>query len=161
MLKRIEEKLCWLFKVMIASLLAVMVGLNVLQVITRYVVAVTIIWIEDVSIVCLSWMAAIAVPLLWMMKEHMIMDVADAFISAGFLKWFDVLLQIFGIGAGCGLIYVSCLCIQINKGYVISVAGFDEMWRYVPLLFCGIFLTIAAMIKGLEYLNPGKEKVGC
>ncbi len=72
MLKKVEEKLCWLFKVMIASLLAVMVVLNVLQVITRYFVAITIIWIEDVSIVCLSWMAAIAVPLLWMMKEHMI-----------------------------------------------------------------------------------------
>ena len=157
MRKEIEEKLCLFFKLIIAGLLAAMVMMNILQVVTRYFVSVTILWVEDVSIVCMSWMVAAAVPLLWLMKAHMVMDVADSFLPKKVLKIFDMLLQFIGIGIGIGLVYVSCICIRVNRGFVVSVAGFDEMWRYVPLLFCGIFLTVAAVIKALEYI-PFKRK---
>jgi len=159
-MERLKERLCFCFKLEIAILLAGMVFVNVLQVVTRYFVAVTIIWVEDISVYALHWMIAGAMPLLWLSHEHMIMDVADTWFSPKALKILDLVTQFFGLAFGLIFAWKSYCAVVVNRGYVLSVMGYDEMWKYVPYVVAGCLLSGAAVINIVEFFQSIKKERG-
>lgn len=146
MIDKIREKSCFCFKLFIAVLLVGMVGSNVLQVITRYFISFSIIWVEDVSIYALHWIIAFSMPLLWLMHEHMIMDIVDAWFPRRVLAVLDTVIDCFGVVFGVVLARKSWAAAMVNKGYVLSTLGYDEMWKYIPYVVAGVLLTLAAAL---------------
>lgn len=157
-MKQLKERICFSFELEIAILLTGMVLINVLQVITRYFVAVTIIWVEDASVYALHWIIAGAMPMLWLSRSHMIMDVADTWFSAKILKMLDFLTQLSGLLFGLIFAWKSYCAVVVNRGYILSVLGYDEMWKYVPYVVAGCLLSCAAAINIAEVFMDKKAE---
>lgn len=146
MMENIKSKTVFCLKLPIAACLVGMVGINILQVVTRYFVAVTITWAEDITIYALHWIVAFSMPLLWITKEHMIMDIVDMWFSPKALKILNVIIELIGICVGLALAKKSWSAAMVNKGYVLSTLGYDEMWKYIPYVVGGILLAAAAVL---------------
>lgn len=146
-------------KLPIAACLVGMVGINILQVVTRYFIAVTITWAEDITIYALHWIVAFSIPLLWITKDHMIMDIVDMWFSAKLLRALDIAIQCIGIAVGAALAKKSWSAAMVNKGYVLSTLGYDEMWKYIPYVVGGILLVAAAALNLTEAAAGRREKL--
>lgn len=77
LLNKIEAVICATIRLIVGVIVFFMVGINVLQVVTRYFVDKVITWIEDVSILSVLCIAALGVSYAWLKGEHLIMDITD------------------------------------------------------------------------------------
>ena len=57
-----------------------------------------------------------------------------------------------GIILGIAYIIAGMRSISLNRGLVMSIIGFDEMWRYIPLVVCGVLLIAAAIFNLVEMI---------
>lgn len=153
MIERVEGKIAKILMYFIAIGLFSLTALAILQVITRYFVDVTIIWIEEISIYILSWMAAAGVPWMWLKEGHIRMDVLNIYLPKQVLYVMDLFINLMGIVMGIALARTGWITIGVNKGYTLSIVGIDEGFRYYPLVFCGVLFSICAVIKLAEQLK--------
>ena len=65
-MKKVMDKFGAVLMYAVAAMLMVLVVLATVQVITRYFIAVQIIWIEEVSIYIVTWIAALGMPWMWL-----------------------------------------------------------------------------------------------
>lgn len=158
MLYKMEKWICMVIEVSIGIILFVLVGINVLQVVTRYFVAVTITWVEDLSVIGIQWIAALGVPLAWFRKTHLEMDITDKIYSASVKKILWWFMQVVCVFAAIQLISMGLYTMKLNMGFVASAVGYDESLRYVPLVLCGGLLTLAAVFKIVEELENYRSK---
>lgn len=161
MLQTVERKLCFCLKAFIGVILLFLVGINVVQVITRYAVNVIITWVEEISILGIIWIAAVGVPLAWFTRSHLEMDITDRVYSEGVKKALWWLVQVVCVAASIALIRVGFYAARVNKGLTVSLVGYDESFRYLPLIVCGFLLLAAAVFKmAEEYLSMTTKKGG-
>lgn len=157
MVNKANKYVSFVLQAAIAIMLFGLVAINVLQVFTRYFFDIIVLWIEDVSILTLSWMVACGIPWLWMKKDHIFMDVIDIVVPkkiVGYLKW---LVEIAGIIGGVSLIFTGIRTVSVNSGYIYSIIRYDEGIRYYPLVFTGVLLTFAATLNTIEIIQSLKS----
>lgn len=159
MFENVKKKICFVLQVLMAFFLVAMVLLNVVQVVCRYFISLSIIWAEDVAIYCLHWCVCFAMPLLWLLKDHMIMDIANSIFPKKFLKVLDIVIDLIMIYFGVVFAYKGFYAAKVNKGYVMSVAGYDEFWKYIPYGIGGILLSLAAIMTVYERIRYFKSEV--
>lgn len=159
-MKKIFTWTVFILQFLMGAILAVMIGANVLQLLTRYFISYVLTWVEDLSVLCLYWMCALGTPMAWLLGAHVTMNVSDAIISKKIQECIWVIIQILGAIFGCGLAVVGIRCAKLNAGYVMSAMGFDEMWRYIPFACCGILLTFCAVLLLVQYVIDKKQGKG-
>ena len=149
-MKNIKKKIV----VVIQSILAVdvfaLILSNFLQMLARYFFSFTVYWVEDISILGLYWVFGLGTPMAWLMGQHMEMDLISKRMSPTFQMVLNYIIQVVGIVFGICFIAFGRKSIRINKGFVMSIVGFDEMWRYVPVVVCGVLLTISAILNIID-----------
>ena len=161
MIQKFTKILCKLLSVIVGIMLGVMILSNVLEVIARYWFPdFTIIWVEDLSILGLFWIMALSLPVLWLEKKHLEMDVIAKVAPRKFLGILNILVNVVGMAGGVGAIYLGIKCVQVNRGYVLSVIGYDEALRYIPLIVLGAGLTLASLANLIEVIK-GKGQYLC
>lgn len=157
MLQKIEDRICFVLQALIGAILLVLVVLNCVQVVTRYFVSVVIVWLEEATILGVYWMAAFGIPLLTFKDEHLLMDITGK-ILPGWLKtaveW--AILAFSGVAA-VGFIACGSLAYSINKGFSSSIIGFDESFRYVPLIVLGILMSVAVVFRVVNTIKKAKS----
>lgn len=159
MLDKIEDKICLVLQVLIAIILLVLVVLNCIQVVTRYFVSVVIVWLEEATILGIYWMAALGLPLLTFKNEHLLMDVSGK-ILPGIVKtiveWAIIVLSFV---ASIGFVVSGILAYRINHGFYSSILGFDEGFRYIPLIVLGTLMFVAVcfrLVHTIETIRKGE-----
>ena len=152
-----KKKICTVFQALDAVLLVVMVVINVIQVLCRYFISYSFIWAEDLSIYMLHWIVCFSAPMCWLRKDHMIMDVADSIFPRKVLNFFAILVEFVGVAFGIYLAHRGLYAARINKGYVLSVLRYDEMWKYIPYAVMGVLLSLAALWNLIEYYKAWKD----
>ncbi len=161
-LLKFEKGLSNTIKYLMAIMLIATVSLAVLQVFTRYFVDVTIIWIEEVSIIGLTWMACIGTPWMWLEKGHISMDVMNNILPKHVIRIMDIILNTIAVAMGVALINIGIRTYEVNKGFVLSLINYDEGYRYIPLIICGVLFIICAsvnIIKEVLFANKnGNER---
>lgn len=164
-LKRIENVICIILQTLIAVILGVMVIFMCLQVATRYFVSVQVTWVEDICVLCMQWIAGMGIPLAWFRGTHLTMDITDKIYSEKVKRFFYIALQIVALYAAIRLILLGFYNFRLNRGFKESGVGYDESFRYVPLIICGFLLTVATSFKVIEICfqfiekKKGKEAV--
>lgn len=158
MLEKLKIRLCLIYKVCSAACLVAMVLINIIQVLCRYFVSISFIWAEDISIYLLHWIVAFSMPLLWLLKEHMVMDVANSILPKKVLNFLDLLIDSFGFVFGFVFAHKALVSTLVNKGYVMSIAGYDEMWKYVPYVIGGTLMAFSALINLVERFSGKKNE---
>ncbi len=149
-LQKINDGICKVSGCIIALIILGLIVLNFTQLVTRYFVSVTFTWAEEVSVLSLIYAAAIGAPWVTLKRAHLKMDAADKLIPLPLKKvayWVQHLLI---FTTGVIFIVAGCITVDRNQGYVLSILGFDEAIRYIPIVLEGVLLVVAEIITFLE-----------
>lgn len=143
---------------LIAVIIAILFAVNLIQVIARYVANHAFVWVNDVTIVGLLWMVSFACPWLWLIRRHLQMDFADAFIPRSVMRVVELVVGVAAIVMG-GMLTVSAVeAFKVNTGFVASVIGFDESFRYVPFIICGILWVVCGLLDLAKRLRDFRKE---
>lgn len=151
-MEKIRKLIVKYTQIILGAVIFVMIFSNFVQMITRYFINMTVVWVEDVSVLGLYWLFGLGVPMAWLMGAHMEMNILEKFMNDRFKLVISYITQGLGIALGVLYIVAGARSISLNKGYVMSIVGFDEMWRYIPIVVCGVLLICAAIFNTVEMI---------
>ena len=157
-MKKVMDKFGAVLMYAVAAMLMVLVVLATVQVITRYFIAVQIIWIEEVSIYNVTWIAALGMPWMWLRQGHIRMDVLNFVLPKKIIRGMDYMINAVTMVAAVGVIRVGLRTIHVNTGYVMSVIKMDEGMRYWPVLTGGVLLLISAFMVLVQMIEEDRGK---
>lgn len=145
-MKKIVDRLSTVLMNIAAFLLVVLVVLATLQVVTRYFISVQVIWVEEVSIYLVTWIAAVGIPWMWLKQGHIKMDVLNFVLPAKVLRIMDYFINLVALVASVGIIRIGMIAVKVNTGYVLSVIKMDEGLRYYPVVVAGVLLLVSSIL---------------
>lgn len=138
-------------------------GVNFVQVIVRYFTSASFTITEDLTIFGMLWIMALGLSVGCMHHDHLVINVIDSIVSEKTLKIIlfieDFILFAFGIF----MVYVGYLAAALNKGFVQSMLGIDEVHKYIPIIIGGILCSLGCVECILEQIclwKKGKKEVG-
>ena len=156
MLETIRNKLSFIMQVFMACMIGGLLTLNLTQVLTRYLIKYTIVWLNDLNIFFLLWLTCIALPWLWLNRKHLMMDYADKIIPPAVMR---ILQHIIGVAAAImavGLTVSAVSAYKANCGLVATTLGWDEGARYLPFIVCGVLWFICAVLDEIRRISDEK-----
>lgn len=161
MLKTIEKiKSTWT-KIVVSFSTVVAISIlmvNFAQVIVRYLTSISFTITDDLTVHGMLWMMGLGLSVACFYHEHLVINVIDSLVSEKTLKkilfGIDILLIFFGIF----LSVVGIMAGKINKGFVQSMLGIDEVWRYVPVMVGGFTMSVACILNVIEQILIWKEE---
>lgn len=159
--RKAKNIICGVFRWTMAACLFTLVVLATLQVITRYFIAVTIVWVEELSIYIMSWMCAIGVSWIWLENcSHIKMDILDNVLPRRIIQYMDVGIDGVTSVLGFATLKIGLKTWRVNHGNVMSVINLDEGDRYLPVIVGGALLMLAALYMMVEHIYrlTGKEE---
>ena len=139
-MEKVRNKIVFVLQLVMGLILLAMIVANFVQMVTRYFISVTVVWVEDFSVLGLYWLFSLGVPMAWLIGAHMEMNILEKAMSDKFKRVIQYLTQIAGIAIGILFIRCGKRAFDLNKGRVMSIMGFDEKWRYIPLIVCGVLM---------------------
>lgn len=145
-MRKMIDALSNILMCLVSVILVVLVVFATVQVITRYFISVQVIWIEEVSIYLVTWIAAFGIPWMWLRQGHIKMDVLNFVLPEKVLHISDYLINLVACAASAGVIRVGLVAIRVNTGYVLSVIKMDEGLRYYPVLTAGVLLLVSSVL---------------
>ena len=147
-----------MLQVTIGLCVAVLVGLALFQVVLRYVFASSLIWVEEVSVMIMIWMAWLGVSLLWLQGSHICLDIVLTKLSASakhsFAYFMDILIMI----AAATLFVVSLETVRAFVGLELSALSIDLSIKYYPVTVGSVCLIFAALLNIWNRHHDEKER---
>ena len=141
-----------------AAISFAILGVNFAQVIVRYLSSVSFTITEDLTVFGMLWMMALGLSVGCMYHDHLVINVIDSIVSEKTLKIIlfveDFVLFAFGIF----MAYVGYLAAVLNKGFVQSMLGIDEVHKYVPVIVGGVFCSLGCVECILEQICIWKKE---
>lgn len=143
-----------------ATLCTVILVMNVVNVIIRYLTDASFVYTEDVTVISMLWIMGLGISVGWMNREHLLINVIDNFLNEKGMAILLFIQDILGVGAGVMMVILGRMAQKLNTGFVQSVIGFDESFRYIPVLVGGVLLTLSALVCVIEQILvwSGKEE---
>lgn len=149
-LRKISDGICKVCGWLIAIIIAGLILLNFTQLVTRYFISVTFTWAEEVSILSLIYAAAVGAPWVTLKRTHLKMDAADKLIPLKIKKVAYWVCHVLIFTTAIIFIVAGFITVDRNQGFILSILGFDEAFRYIPIIIEGVMLLIAEVITFLE-----------
>ena len=140
-----------------AAVCMVILWINVVNVILRYLTDISFIYTEDVTVMGMLWIMGVGVSVGWWNREHLLINIIDSFLSPKALEVLMFALDFVGVAAGILLFHFGRMTASINKGLKTSLIGFDESLRYWPVIVGGALLTVAAVCCIIEQILKWKQ----
>lgn len=142
-----------------ALICLVLVSLNVYNVVIRYFTDATFPYTEDVTVLGMLWMMSLCIGVCWIYREHLTMNIIDGLLKGNGVFILNLFLDLLGVAVGILMIHISKLAYDVNSGFVQSVLGFEESFRYVPIMVGGGLLSFGCLINLVEsILEKGGKK---
>ena len=132
---------------LIGASLLVMLLLAFTQVVLRYAFAASLLWVEEVSVMLLSWMAWLGAIQLWLDQGHLVVDLLPARRAAGLRHGIAVGVNGLAIVGGIALAVVSTETLTAFGGIEMGSLEIDASIKYYPVVAGGVGLAAAG---GLE-----------
>ncbi len=132
-----------------AGLLA-LIALTLLQVALRYLFHHSLDWVEEISVVILTWLAWMGAMLLWLQRRHPAVDIViDRLPGRARLalhRGFDVA----AVALGAWLAWSALLTIDMYAGIELAGLGIDSDVKYQPIVAGGLGLVVAGVVNLLR-----------
>ena len=136
-----------------ASLLA-MIALTLAQVALRYVFGHSISWVEEISVVLLTWLAWVGATLLWLQRRHPAVDLVIAGLSPGARRALHRLFDVVAVVLGAGLAVSALRTIDMFAGIELAGLGIDSAVKYQPIVAGGVGIACAGVVNLLRPTTP-------
>ena len=150
MLDKFRDKLSWVMQAFMACMIGGLLFLNLLQVLTRYLIKYAIVWLNDLNIFVLLWLTCIALPWLWLNRKHLAMDYADKIIPAPAMRILQHVISVAACVVAVGLLFSSLSAYRSKSGLGATTMGWDESARYLPFIVCAVLWFICAVLDELK-----------
>lgn len=141
-----------------AVICTVILLVDVFQVLSRYVINAGFVFAEDVAVFGMLWMMALGISIGTINHEHLLINIIDSIISPKTKKIVVFAVDIVLVVAGIMMTWVGILSANANKGFVQSMLGIDEYYRYLPVIVGGILTVIAAVECVVEQILRWKSE---
>ena len=157
-MEKIRNKVVFVLQLVMGLILLAMIVTNFVQMVTRYFISVTVVWVEDFSVLGLYWLFSLGVPMAWLVGAHMEMNILEKVMSKKFKRVIQYLTQGAGVAIGVLFIRAGKRAFTLNKGRVMSIMGFDEKWRYIPLIVCGVLMIACVAFHAVTMIIEDRKK---
>jgi TRAP-type C4-dicarboxylate transport system permease small subunit len=132
-----------------ASLL-LLILLTLMQVTLRYLFRHSIDWVEEISVIVLTWLAWLGATLLWLQRRHPAVDIAAGALSPSARRALQRLFDAAAIVAGVGLVVSTAGTIDAFAGLELAGLGIDSAIKYQPIMAGGGGLALAGLVNLLR-----------
>jgi TRAP-type C4-dicarboxylate transport system permease small subunit len=132
-----------------ASLL-LLVLLTLMQVTLRYLFRHSIDWVEEISVVVLTWLAWLGATLLWLQRRHPAVDILASVLSPAARRRLQRLFDAVAIVVGVGLVVSTAGTIDAFAGIELAGLGLDSAIKYEPIMAGGAGLACAGLVNLLR-----------
>jgi len=136
--------------------------LNFYNVLARYILGGAFIYTEDITVIGMLWIMGMGVGAGWINREHLLINLIDNILTPKGKELLLFVLDIIGLGAGFMMVYMGRITQILNTGFTQSAIGFDESFRYWPVIVGGVLLVVAAAEcvaeQILKWIEGGKKK---
>jgi C4-dicarboxylate transporter DctQ subunit len=132
-----------------AGLLA-LIALTLMQVVLRYVFSHSLDWIEEISVVILTWLAWVGATLLWLQRRHPAVDIVIGSLSAKTRALFQRAFDVAAVVLGGWLAWSAWQTIDSFAGIELAGLGIDSAVKYQPILAGGVGLALAGLVNLLR-----------
>ena len=132
-----------------ASLL-LLILLTLMQVVLRYAFSHSIDWVEEISVVVLTWLAWVGATLLWLQRRHPAVDIVIGSLSPAARHRLERLFDVVAVAVGVGLVVSTLGTIQAFAGMELAGLGIDSSVKYEPVLAGGAGLALAGLVNLLR-----------
>lgn len=123
-----------------------LVGLALCQVVLRYVFGASLIWVEEISVMIMIWMAWLGASLLWLNGSHICLDIITAMFSTRAKCVFASLMDVLMLMAAVALFLVSIETVRAFAGLELSALSIDLSIKYYPVPIGAVVLFFAALL---------------
>lgn len=127
-----------------------MTGLGIYQLAFRYLAGHTLLWASDVSVFCITTVAGLVLPPLWLDHDHLTMDLISKKLSPKGNYILDCFIDLTGCVMSIALAYAGYLAVVQHIGYKTSVLRYDDSLKYVFVLYTGVMLTVTTAMSFME-----------
>ena len=127
-------------------------GVNFVQVIVRYFTSISFTITEDLTIFGMLWMMSLGLGVGCLYHDHLIINVIDSMVSEKTLKKILFVEDFVMFAFGIFLAFVGYEAAVLNKGFVQSMLGIDEVHKYTPVIVGGILTSLSCIECILEQI---------
>lgn len=136
--------------------------LNFYNVLARYLLGGAFIYTEDITVIGMLWIMGMGVGAGWINREHLLINLIDNILTPKGKELLLFVLDLIGLGSGFMMVYMGRITQILNTGFTQSAIGFDESFRYWPVIVGGVLLVVAAAEcvaeQILKWIEGGKKK---
>ena len=132
---------------LIGASLLVMLLLAFTQVVLRYAFAASLLWVEEVSVMLLSWMAWLGAIQLWLDRGHLVVDLLPEKRAARLRPAIAVGVNGLAVVGGIALAFVSMETLTAFGGIEMGSLEIDASIKYYPVVAGGIGLAAAGAVE--------------
>ena len=142
-----------------AVIILFMTFLGVYQLVFRYLEGHTLIWASDVSVFCITTVAGLVLPPLWLDHDHLTMDLISQRLSPHSNYLLDCFIDAVGCLMSIALARAGYLAVVQHKGYVTSILRYDDSLKYVFVLYAGVMLTVTTTMTLIERIIKHRRRM--
>jgi TRAP-type C4-dicarboxylate transport system permease small subunit len=132
-----------------ASLL-LLILLTLMQVTLRYLFRHSIDWVEEISVIVLTWLAWLGAMVLWLQRRHPAVDIVAGALSPSARRHVQRLFDATAIAIGIGLVVSTAGTIDAFAGLELAGLGIDSAIKYQPVMAGGAGLALAGFVNLLR-----------
>ncbi|MGE5146393.1 MAG: TRAP transporter small permease [Candidatus Eiseniibacteriota bacterium] len=126
--------------------IAALVLMTALQVVLRFVFAAPLSWIEEVSVLLMSWTTWAGAAVLWLRQAHITVDIVPRALAPGARRRFVQVLDVLAFAGGLALARVSVTTAAMFSGVEVGGLELDGSVKYYAVIAGGLGLALAALL---------------
>jgi TRAP-type C4-dicarboxylate transport system permease small subunit len=130
--------------------LLILIALTLMQVTLRYLFRHSIDWVEEISVVVLTWLAWIGATMLWLQRRHPAVDIVIGGLSPAARRALHQAFDVTAVVVGIGLAISTWGTIDMFAGIELAGLGIDSAVKYQPILAGGVGLAFAGGVNLLR-----------
>ncbi len=152
----LRQAATWFLSRLIGILVAGLVCLAFAQVVLRYLFNSAVLWVEEVSVMALIWLAWTGIVYLWLTRSHIAVDLIGAALSPVGRAWAARAVDSLACVAGVALVTVSLGTLEVYSGMDLGSLEIDASVKYYPITAGGAGLALAAVLNLWRDLTSGE-----
>lgn len=156
-LQKIDDGFCRICSFIVATAIFGLIVLNFTQLVTRYIVDFTFTWAEEVSTLTIIYATAFGAAWVTLKRRHLKMDAATKILPQSVKNVAHWVAHALIFVTGILYIVIGIETVEYNSGFSISILGFDESIRYLPLPIEGALIAAAELITFAEDVLDAKS----
>ncbi len=146
MATRVCNALIWALERLIGALVLLLITLAFTQVVLRYGFAAAILWVEEISVMALIWLAWIGIVYLWLARSHIVVDLLMPVLSLSAANRLAIAINALAVVGGAALTVISFGTVDAYSGMEMGSLEIEASIKYYPILVGGAGVAVAALL---------------